>query len=845
MNDIVVQKNDKGYYEFTLSKEMIGKIQKIETALDCGRYLKPLEEKMDSSFTSHVGAIANKLEIYLRRYDLLEKNDDAYGKYFKKYDLATAKEEGYDEEYIQRLENIGKKYAEITKIQVFLRYRTAHTIDKIIDLTIACYETIRDMTLFRDYGQEKETIFQNISELSDSVISATDKEKIKKEYEAAYQKKDLKKLAQILEFVNQKALLEWQQVGNNIQEMTSDNFCFLGHSTNTTNRFDEFYHPLISTSLYNQDVNDTFKRRFGFIMKPENIVAADTQDLWVNNSENDKEKMFSFLRLAVIAAPSKLLREDKKLLAENISTGNAQKVYSEVVLDISKEFKPQGVFCFTNGALDCDFDYVAAKELAKNNNLPLYTFDVLERRKGITLECMQIELIKSVEAKLYNRTLGTFIFDEKLLKQYQYFLQKFTKLKKTGNYREEQIMALYKRNSDLLTLNISGDKLFSGEFSDEEIKVVLQYNFRYNLADMIEEQFYYGYILENMVTELAPYYQKLDQYYPSLSKFIFVLSKLDLTSDEVLNKLNAAKSSDLNRLADLFIPNVKQNLINNKTKEQSTLEKLENEYHSLKKEAKSREQNKQEYEYYYQLDSEGLFFKYYQEEYEEIKKRLITINQELKANTKRKEELERRKTLLENQIERLQSELDKMETVAGNNLKQKLEQQQELKKHPYRNYFKLKKIRKEIEYLKIKKISEELLKRNDFNRQIDALRSEMEEIENIINDFNSKEIYLSSKKAQVERELKSQEDLLQEKFGSIDIEEINQKLAKAKKVIAKYDSLNDYYLGKINSKLQELAIKIIKLKQQVQDDDKVYSEFSNYLDNDKIDDVKQSTTVKK
>lgn len=843
MNDIIVQKDEQGYYEFILSKEMIEKIKKIEAALDCGKYLKPLAEKMDDSFVSHVGELTRKLEMYLRMYNLLEPRENGYYEGFEKYDLAAARKDGYDEEYLNRLEVIGKEYAEVLKIRGFLRYRTAASVKKIINLTISCYETIRDMTYFRDFEREKETIFQNISDLSDTILNATDKEKVKEEYETAYQNKDLEKLMNILELVNQKILLEWQQVGNNLQEMTSDNFCFLGHSTNSTSHFDEFFHPLISTSLYNQDVNDTFKRRFGFIMKPENIVAADAKDLWINNSENEKEKMFTWLKLAQIAPPQKLLRENKKLLQASASDNQRQKIYSEVVLDVSKEFKPQGVFCFTNGALDCDFDYVAAKELAKNNNLPLYTFDVLEKKSGFILQCMQIELIKSVAARVSNKSLGPFEFDDKLLDQYQYFLQKFTKLKKTGNYTKEQIMALYKRNNDLLTLSITRDELFSGEFSDEEIKVVLQYNFKYNIAGMAKEQFYYGYILKAIVKELAPHYQKLDKYYPGLSKFVLVLSKLDLSNEDIINKINAAKLSNLSELADLFIPEVKQNLISSKTKEHSTLDNLQKEFNSLKKEAMLREQNKQEYNYYYHLDMEDSFFKYYEEEYEKIKQELAVVNQDLEENSKKKEAAARKKQQLERQIEQLQESLNKIETVTGNSLKSKLEQEQKLSKHPYRNYFKLKKLSQEIEYLKIQQTVEETKKRLEIYQRVNALQSEIERIENVVNGLNSKEVALNDKKIQVENELNSQEHLLQENFGSIDIEEIKQKLAKAKEVIANYDYHNNYYLEEINSKLQELAVKITKLKQQVQDDDKTYNEFTNYLDNHQ-DDVKQTTTIK-
>ena len=84
-------------------------------------------------------------------------------------------------------------------------------------------------------------------------------------------------------------------------------------------------------------------------------------------------------------------------MQENLANDKKRVVYNEVVLDVSKEFQPLGVFCFTTGALDYDLDLAAAKKLAENNNLPLYTFDVLARKKGAVLEGLQLQILNNIQ----------------------------------------------------------------------------------------------------------------------------------------------------------------------------------------------------------------------------------------------------------------------------------------------------------------------------------------------------------------------------------------------------------------------------------------------------------------
>lgn len=469
MNAITLEKDEKGFYNVLVSEEIIDEIKSLELAMGTSHITSEIESNMsDTTFLKCINGLVEEIERRLRFY---LKQDD------------TLNENLYGKEYIEELKGIKGEYDKIKQIPYQVFKESPEIWLQLLKVARECYEVVRNMNFFREYKRVKEEIFQNISSINTSLISETLKKTLLDEYEQALEQKDLQRLDQIVTFVNQKILLEWENIGKNLGDMTDDNFCFLGHSTLFTERIEKFNNPLISTSLYNQDVNDTFRRRFGFIMPPVNIVATDANDLYVDNNETTKEKMFFRTKIAKIDLPSRLLSENKKLMQENLANDEEMVVYNEVVLDVSKEFQPLGVFCFTTGALDYDLDLAAAKKLAENNNLPLYTFDVLDRKKGAVLEGLQLQILNNIQREKW-RLSEDYYYDIKPedLKRYQYFFKKFAKLKENKNYTSEQIKDIFARNTSLITNNISGNDMFSGKYNADEIITILNYNYSYNIA---------------------------------------------------------------------------------------------------------------------------------------------------------------------------------------------------------------------------------------------------------------------------------------------------------------------------------------------------------------------------
>ena len=820
MNAITLEKDEKGFYDVLLSEEIIEEIKSLELAMSTSHITSEIESNTSrEAFLKHINELIKEIEMRLKVY---LKQDDM-------------NENLYRKEYIEELKGIKEEYNKIKQIKYEVFKQSPEIWLQWIKLARKCYEVVRDMNFFREYENTKEDIFQNIQNLNDSIISETLKKALLNEYEQALEQRNLQRLDKIVNFVNQKVLLEWQNIGKNLGDMTDDNFCFLGHSTLFTERIDEFYKPLISTSLYNQDVNDTFRRRFGFIMQPVNIVATDANDLYVDNNETNKEKMFLRTKIAKIDLPSRLLSENKKMMQENLANDKKRVVYNEVVLDVSKEFQPLGVFCFTTGALDYDLDLAAAKKLAENNNLPLYTFDVLARKKGAVLEGLQLQILNNIQREKW-RLSEDYYYDIKPedLKRYQYFFKKFARLKENKNYTSEQIKGIFARNTSLITNNISGNDMFSGKYIADEIITILNYNYSYNIAETISSKFYTYTKLEFLTSELKPYIQELEKYYPDFSKFIFVLSKMEIT-DEVVETLNQANTTDVLELTKILALRLKRDLEDSKVNNSNSLRKLENEYRALQDEEKIRTKMQTDYENAKKLDSESWGLKYEKEELENFKLEFQNVNQEINFQNSKMTSLEREKAKLENSIEELSHSLEYIITSRDKLLEELQTIEAKLQLHPYLNFFKLKKLRAQINTLKLTKELGDQLKELELKNKITALENQLILLNNRIVSLMESINKLKQTKDEIKIKIASQEDLIKSKYGSLDFEVINKRIEKGQEIIKKYDYFNEGHLREVKEKLEKLKKKMALLQNEAMSNSRVYTKIASYVNNKSLD----------
>lgn len=368
-------------------------------------------------------------------------------KVYENLEFDKTKIEEYRELLPQKSTN--KKYHNITSY--YLRNEKIPDLVKTIDNIYQIDKSFEKYFLTRDLMTTKEDTIINMRYfMNEEDISLFDKA-----YTVASSNDDTVTMRNLLENVQEKILVEWTNYFGDLDTMTDDNFCFLGHSSRTREYNGDFKTRYVSCSLYNQDINDTFNNDFGFIMAPNNIVGASSSDMYADNEAIDDTNLLNYSSIRKIDHPQRLIDECLKIKKENIDNDEVVSVYSEVIQD---GFCPIAIFCFTNGAKNYDYNYREAYELQKNfPHLEVYTFDVMKRKKGKELESFKLELVDSLLEKMVSYGDSCDFND---LFRYDYFFEEFDKLKKKGNYTENDIEIIFRKNLDMISpLENTADKL--------------------------------------------------------------------------------------------------------------------------------------------------------------------------------------------------------------------------------------------------------------------------------------------------------------------------------------------------------------------------------------------------
>lgn len=264
-------------------------------------------------------------------------------------------------------------------------------LEEIINIVTLIKETQEKMYLLKDLINAKDDYIKDM----EYFMSEEDINKFKLEYSKAILEKNTDKMFEMLSKIQQLILKEWESYTVNIDLMNDENFCFIGHSTSSTDYEGEFYTRYVSCSLFNQNVTDTYRREFGFIMMPTNIVGADSKDMYVNNDSYDEESLLNYSSIPRIHHPQRLIDECEKQKKENKEKNIQCSVCNEVVID---GFKPIGIFCFSNGEKGFNWNYKKAMELQeKFPNLKVKTFDLMKGKSGSELKNRQLSLINSLK----------------------------------------------------------------------------------------------------------------------------------------------------------------------------------------------------------------------------------------------------------------------------------------------------------------------------------------------------------------------------------------------------------------------------------------------------------------
>lgn len=563
------------------------------------RYIEKVNFKRESKVDnpSKYRMVLNIILEEIRRHQ--EKNQPLLKGYLDSNSL-------YDKEYLKELEEIDYQIRALLETRGFLsslKNKDLQKLEAILELLSQYEKKLYEMYLLFDLKNSEHDYLSSMKYYKTSEEIKAYKE----EFRDLVDKKDILGLENLQKKIALEIKNEWERYVTPIEEMRDDNFRFIGHSTTSTSFDGDFAHPLVSTSLYNQDLNDTFNFRYGFILAPENIIMTGIDDLFVDNNATEESRITPFTRALKVIHPQRLIDECQKLKKENLANEIYEPVYNEVVI---KGFNPQGLFCFTNGALEYDKAYRDVLKLRNSfPNLPLVVLDVMRSKTNDDLLGMQLELVNQLNESVIGSFMDISSFD---IPRYQLFFEEFNKLK-MGAYTKEDVARIFKKNHELISFFLEPDILFSGKYSDEEIKYALLYNYRYNIKDLLEGNVTCDTLI-NIATYLSPFIGRLNKYIPYLDEYVMIASHLQIT-DKMVGDIKKLDVCDFRSISLYLMPILKKELKGLKSKNNLKTKRLQNKKANLMKEEDNLLEKERRSTYYKQIKDKAWMIKGFTEEY--------------------------------------------------------------------------------------------------------------------------------------------------------------------------------------------------------------------------------------
>lgn len=655
--------------------------------------------------------------------------------------------------------------------------------DNIPELLDVIYKIVLERKKFyltKSLINIKEDCIENMKYfLDEKIISAWTHE-----YDDAIKNKDIQKMQSMYDELQQKILEEWEKLFSNQSDMNDDNFLFIGHSTYSTVFDGPFKSKYVSASLFNQDLNDTYRGGYGFILSPKNIVGARSKDMYVNNYVTNDNELFNSGLNKIIDHPKRVIEECKKIKAEN----EDETVYSEVV---QKGFDPIGIFCFTDGSKGLNDNEINARKLQESfPNLKVHSFDTMKRKKGAALNSDKIKLINNLMKRL-NPVARE--INENELHKFDYFFDNFEKLKQIGEYDENLLMTIFKRNYEMLySLDTDSSMLFKGNFNENEINYILRKNTNYNIDDIINGKAT-KYTL-NKLKELYPYKDKLSGI-EGLETLVELVTKINVT-DKMMDEINKLPKRNLLSITKYLTTNL-ENKAN-----------LQTEYDNLMKEYQERLKLEEQYDFYKNIKMNMWSLKIIKDDYS------MVINDINNAN-KENENLQAKMKELEERIEKLR--IDKIENSKKDyNTSYQYFQNEEkinevknelavLSKHPIMNIMKIKKLNKKINELDVKNERqknqfERTKKSVDFDIYYKIIKLELN-----IKYISSSMEFNESNRENFNKQLESIKKKMKEKFNYDNFEDIFAAIDNSKKFMKDYDPSNLPLLIELERKIEKLG----------------------------------------
>lgn len=243
------------------------------------------------------------------------------------------------------------------------------------------------------------------------------------------------------------------------------------------------------------------KQKYGLILKPKRIIAADSKDTQTHNYTDDEDEIF--ISFQPIKLPQEVEEECiQRTIEENgemLNYDNTQ-VYSEVVL---AEYEIQGIFFVSNGEGELSPEYNLAKKMADDRGIPLKELDLFQCRKDNGLEPIskgeQPEFLRNILKQYCNgnealEKMYTHLNSQFVSEYYERFYEAYKKLKNEGKCSKEDILGILRpiilehaakfwESSGFFNEPYG----FSGELSEEELEYIVNSRFDFQKCKTYEE----------------------------------------------------------------------------------------------------------------------------------------------------------------------------------------------------------------------------------------------------------------------------------------------------------------------------------------------------------------------
>lgn len=657
---------------------------------------------------------------------------------------------------------------------------------EFLDLIYQIEMEIKNIDLFN----LKENCLENMRYFSDDITIS----RFSNEYDNAFQNRDINKMNSMLDYVCQQDLKEWDKYIGDLDLMTDEKFSFIGHSTMSLfeNNNHNHYHNYVSSSLFNQDLNEGYSSRHGLILPPKNIVAARSRDLYIDNgAKNEKELETSVKIIKKIDHPQKIIDEEMQLLEENLAQNTYAHIYSEIVI---KGFEPIGIFCFTDGSKNFNVDYKQAQELQKTfPHLKIYNFDVMKRKKGRYLDVMKVNLINSLyyntrysdEIPLCYRNQNYISMNDDLSK-YDYFFEEFEKIKQKENYTEDEIAAIFKENYRLLNSYIEPDYLFSN-YEEKWVKFILEKNEFYGIEDILNgKSDTYKF---SQFSELYPYKDRLSSMYDGIDEFLTLLTKIS-PDDEMVSEINESNPTNFYDISKMLSKYLSDSL---------------KKYNEIKNEIQERENIEKQYEYYNSIYLRESYVQRVKKEYKELISNIDIIEQKEKLLLTELSKIMNDLNEIDNKIKLLDNSkyVENSENISCEKLIEEIKLNiAKLSKHPFINR---KKIKKEKSRLELTEDEYKKEKIRDLNFEKNDLQQKKKNVESDLS-------YVQNNKNFLQRQFKKLKSEIQEHFKCESIDEIDLIIYNKEKFMNQYNCNNNFCLEKLKIQLENIS-HILKIPQ--------------------------------